>query len=70
MDKIFDMTGISILIFHLFLSFYAVPYELFPAWLAIALFFVTRTALAAVGHYHSHRKKDGITDWGDAFFDI
>ena len=26
--------------------------------------------MAAVGHYHCHRVHDGITDWGDALFDI
>jgi len=23
-----------------------------------------------MGHYHSHRKKDGIVNWGEALFDI
>jgi hypothetical protein len=34
------------------------------------LFALTRTSLAAVGHYHCHRRKDGISDWGDALFDM
>jgi hypothetical protein len=26
--------------------------------------------MAAVGHYHCHRGKDGVTDWGDSLFDM
>lgn len=70
MDSLFDMCGFAVFIFHLFLSFYAITNELFPAWLTVFFFFFTRTALASVGHYHSHRRKDGITDWGDALFDL
>lgn len=70
MDFIFDLVGMLLLCFHLFLSFVSIPYEVLPAWLMVPLFLLTRTGMASVGHYHSHRKKDGITDWGDAIFDI
>lgn len=36
----------------------------------VLCFFFTRTAMAGVGHYHSHRRKDGFTDWGEALFDM
>ena len=70
MDFLFDFIGILLFITHMFLSFYGVVYEILPPWLLVPIFLCTRTGMAAVGHYHSHRKKDGITDWGDAIFDI
>jgi Cytochrome b5-like Heme/Steroid binding domain len=70
MDFLFDVVAACIFIFHLFLAFPAMYYDIFPAWLMVIFFWITRTALSAVGHYHSHRKKDGITDWADAFFDM
>jgi hypothetical protein len=36
----------------------------------VLFFTITRTSLAAAGHYHNHRKKDGIADWADGFFDM
>lgn len=65
----FDITGALILTFHLFMSFAGVYYELLPAWLLVIIFTCTRTGMAGMGHYHNHRKKDGIVDWADAFFD-
>jgi hypothetical protein len=59
-----------IVVFHLFLAFPALYYELLPSWLLVILFVCTRTGMAAVGHYHVHRKKDGFTDWGDPLFDM
>jgi len=70
MDFLFDLSGMSLFLFHLFLSFPGLYYQVFPAWLMVLFFWITRTGLSAIGHYHSHRKKDGITDWGDALFDI
>ena len=31
---------------------------------------VTRTGMAATGHYHCHRRKDGWADWGAMLFDM
>lgn len=37
----------------------------------MVLFFVfTRTGMASIGHYHCHRTKDGISDWGECLFDM
>jgi hypothetical protein len=52
------------------MSFYGIYYEILPAWAFVILFTMTRTGLAAAGHYHNHRKKDGISDWADGFFDM
>ncbi len=41
-----------------------------PIWAFCLFFLCSRTGLAAIGHYHNHRKKDGITDWGDPLFDM
>ena len=70
MDLIFDVVGFLILIFHLFLSFYGIVYEILPPWLLVPIFLCIRTGMAAIGHYHCHRKKDGLSDWGDSFFDL
>ena len=69
-DRNFDIVAASIFIFHIFMAFYGVYYELLPTWAFAILFTITRTSLAGVGHYHCHRRKDGITDWGDALFDM
>jgi hypothetical protein len=54
----------------MFLSFYGIYYEIFSIPTFAVLFTMTRTSLAAVGHYHCHRRKDGVKDWGDALFDM
>jgi hypothetical protein len=69
-DFLFDIAAFFIFIFHLFMSFYGVYYEIFSIPVFAVLFTITRTSLAAVGHYHCHRRKDGVRDWGDAFFDM
>ena len=69
-DMMFDIVGFLILCTHIFMSFYGVYYGLLPDFLMVMLFVCTRTSLAGVGHYHCHRKNDGIDDWGDALFDI
>jgi hypothetical protein len=69
-DLWFDVTGALILIFHLLLAFPGVYYQVLPIWAFIPLFYITRTSLAAIGHYHDHRRKNGITDWGNALFDM
>lgn len=69
-DFLFDMTALSILVLHFFMTFYGVAHDLLPAWAFVILFTCTRTGLAGAGHYHNHRKKDGITDWADSFFDM
>ena len=69
-DFLFDLTGLLLLILHIFMSFYGVYHEILPFWLMVLFFYASRTGLAAVGHYHNHRKKDGIADWGDALFDM
>lgn len=70
MDQLFDLCAVLILAFHLWLSFYAVYHETFSVFTFAILFTMTRTGLAGVGHYHCHRRKDGIADWGDALFDM
>jgi hypothetical protein len=52
------------------MSFVGIYYQLLSALQFAILFCITRTSLAAVGHYHCHRAKNGITDWGDALFDM
>lgn len=69
-DFLFDLSGVLLLALHIFMAFYGVYYEILPAWLMVIFFYCSRTGLAAVGHYHNHRKKDGITDWGDPLFDM
>lgn len=69
-DFWFDIVGASIFIFHIFMMFVGVYYEVLPVWAFVILFVVTRTSMASVGHYHCHRKKDGISDWGDGLFDM
>nr|VFJ61407.1 MAG: Fatty acid desaturase [Candidatus Kentron sp. FW] len=69
-DFRFDIIGAGILIFHIFMMFVGVYYEVLPVWAFVILFVVTRTSLASIGHYHCHRKKDGISDWGDGLFDM
>jgi hypothetical protein len=69
-DRMFDLTAISLFVFHTFMAFYGVYHELLSIAAFAVLFTVTRTSLAAVGHYHCHRRKDGVKDWGDALFDM
>lgn len=70
MDNLFDLVGILLFIVHILLAFPGTYYHWLPCWLMVILFYCTRTGLAAVGHYHAHRRKDGITDWGDCLFDM
>ena len=70
MDFLFDLIGASILILHILMAFPGVYYHVLPNVLMVFFFFLSRTSMAAIGHYHSHRKKDGITDWGDCLFDM
>ncbi len=69
-DFLYDATAFAIFVLHCFLSFYGVYYEILPPWLLCIIFLCTRTSMASVGHYHSHRRKDGIADWGDGLFDM
>jgi hypothetical protein len=69
-DKLFDIVAFLIFLFHVTISFVGVYYEILPWYLFAILFTMTRTSLAGVGHYHCHRKKNGIADWGDCFFDF
>lgn len=69
-DFLFDLSAALIFIFHVWLSFYGIYYEIVPLPVFAVLFTITRTSLAAVGHYHCHRAKNGIVDWGDALFDM
>jgi hypothetical protein len=69
-DFIFDVVAALIFGLHLFMQFAGLYYQLLPPWAFVILFLCTRTSLAAVGHYHVHRKKDGFTDWGDPLFDM
>jgi fatty acid desaturase len=69
-DFLFDLTAVLLLALHIFMAFYGVYYEILPQWMLVIFFYASRTGLAAVGHYHNHRKKDGIIDWGDPLFDM
>jgi hypothetical protein len=69
-DFLFDLCAILILAVHCFMSFYGLANDILPFWAMVIFFVVSRTSLAAVGHYHDHRKKDGITDWADSLFDM
>jgi hypothetical protein len=60
----------GILLFHIFMAFVGLYYELLPAWAMVILFIATRTSLAGIGHYHCHRRKDGWADWGYVLFDM
>jgi hypothetical protein len=68
-DMWFDIVAALVYLAHLFLQFYCVYYDLFPTWLFVILFVITRTSQGAVGHYHLHRRKDGYADWGEYMFD-
>jgi hypothetical protein len=70
MDFFFDSIGIALFIAHILMAFPGLYYHVISDWLMVLFFFLTRTGMAAVGHYHSHRKKDGLTDWGDCLFDM
>lgn len=69
-DFCFDFVSLSIFIFHILMMFFGVYYSVLPDWAFVVLFATTRTAMAGTGHYHCHRKKDGVSDWGDALFDM
>ena len=73
-DAAFDLIAVIILGVHVFLSLHGVGASWSAGPLASVVvcagLVLTRTALAAVGHYHCHRAKNGYTDWGDALFDI
>jgi hypothetical protein len=73
-DLAFDGVAILLLVVHLALAFPILASDWAAGWpcaiLLTTTLATTRTALAAVGHYHCHRAKDGYTDWGDALFDI
>ena len=69
-DFLFDLVAALILIAHVLMMFVGVPNAILPLWGFVLFFTLSRTALAAVGHYHCHRKKNGISDWGDSLFDM
>lgn len=68
-DILFDISAALIYILHLILTFYCVYVDMFPTWLFVILFVISRTSQAAIGHYHLHRAKNGIADWGEFMFD-
>lgn len=70
MDFWYDFFGFAIFVSHLLMSFVGVYYDILPTWAFVIFFVMTRTSGASVGHYHTHRKKNGIADWGDALFDM
>jgi hypothetical protein len=69
-DSAFDLVGVIILCAHLFMMFFGATAQIFPQWFLVVFFCFTRISLAGVGHYHSHRKKDGVSNWGEALFDM
>jgi hypothetical protein len=70
LDMLYDICGFAIFLAHILMSFVGVYYEILPPWLMVPFFVATRTGMASVGHYHAHRRKDGIADWGDGLFDM
>lgn len=69
-DLAFDIVGAIIFLAHIFMSFYGMYYDLLPAPLMVLFFVCTRSAMGSIGHYHTHRAKNGYTDWGEALFDM
>lgn len=69
-DYHFDVVSKIIFALHLFMAFVGVYYQLLPFWAFVIFFAASRTSLAGIGHYHVHRRKDGINDWGDPLFDM
>ena len=69
-DFWFDFAGACIFLSHLLVYFVGLYFNILPAWTFVVFFTLTRTSLAAIGHYHCHRRKDGITNWGDSLFDM
>jgi hypothetical protein len=67
---LFDLIALVLLFIHMLMTFVGIYYEVLPIWAFTIFFVMTRTSMAAVGHYHCHRKKDGIVDWGDSLFDM
>lgn len=70
MDFLFDLTGFLLFVAHLFMAFVGTYYRIIPIWAFCIFFLCTRTACAAMGHYHSHRRKNCFTDWADSLFDM
>ncbi len=70
MDFLFDLVAFAIFLTHLFVAFVGVYYDIMPLWAFVIFFLCSRTGIAAAGHYHVHRKKDGYSDWADALFDM
>ena len=69
-DIIFDLVGFSIFMVHLYMSFIGITNGILPDLMLVVFFAASRTSMAAMGHYHCHRKSDGLKDWGDALFDM
>jgi len=71
-DRLFDMVTFTLFLIHLYLCFPYLYYQSFwmPSWLLVFVMAVLRTSMAAAGHYHCHRAKDGFRDWADPLFDI
>jgi hypothetical protein len=70
LDLMYDICGFAIFFLHLLVSFVGVYYDVFSPYLMVPFFVFTRTAMASMGHYHAHRRKDGFADWGDGLFDM
>lgn len=66
----FDVCAVTIFLTHVFMSFAGMYYKLMPDWALVCFFVFTRTAMCGVGHYHCHRKKNGVDDWADCFLDM
>merc|ERR1719424_2641597 len=69
-DFWFDVVGAVLFTLHVLISFPVLAYGMLPCWLWVFLQIVLRQAVAGLGHYHCHRTKNGIRDWGDALFDL
>jgi len=52
------------------MSLVGIASDFLPSWFIVVSLVCLRTSLAAVGHYHCHRVNNGISDWGEALFDI
>ena len=69
-DFWFDVVGACIFLSHVAMWFGGIYYDILPAWAFVIFFSITRTSMASIGHYHCHRRKDGVANWGDSLFDM
>eukprot|EP00811_Abedinium_folium_P008571 NODE_1791_length_2372_cov_16.928731.p1 GENE.NODE_1791_length_2372_cov_16.928731~~NODE_1791_length_2372_cov_16.928731.p1 ORF type:complete len:668 (+),score=117.57 NODE_1791_length_2372_cov_16.928731:75-2078(+) len=69
-NALFDVISFIFLAVHVLLIFPVAGYRLVSSIIVVPLLVCTRVALSACGHYHCHRSKNGLTDWGECLFDM